>query len=153
MKFKTAYAKHERETAPCVGKSLTHQSEMASCDINRIMHKFEKTGILEHRNNFEGQYGDFLDASDYQTSINQVIEADEMFQTLPAKLRRRFHNDPAAFLEYVSNPENTEEMYQLGLAIRPAEDDKDDPAPPTTKKGSKRPMLKPEPPSDPESED
>jgi len=87
------------------------------CDINSIMKKYERTGILEHRNRFEGAYGDFTSSPEsYHEAMNSVLLADEMFSTLPSKVRRRFHNDPAAFLEFTANPENAEEMVRMGLA-------------------------------------
>jgi len=117
------------------------------CDINTIMKKYEKTGVLEHRNTFEGQYGDFTDApEDYHASMNAVIEADEMFQTLPAAMRRRFHNDPGAFIDFVGNPENQDELIKLGLAKAPPEDVIDDPKPNPPAKAQEPPAGKTEPP-------
>ena len=34
---------------------------------------------------------------------------------LPAKIRRRFDNDPTAFIEFVQNPSNKSEMEELGI--------------------------------------
>lgn len=117
--FRTPYDPHKRFHPNLHGKSLTHQSMAPECDINTIMKKYEKTGILEHRNNFEGAYGNFTEGpADYHESMNAVIAADEMFQTLPARIRRRFHNDPGAFLEFTADPENQDELIRLGLATR-----------------------------------
>lgn len=100
-----------------VGPSLTHQSMAPECDINTIMKKYEKTGILEHRNTFDGQYGNFLDVpSDYHEAMNAVLEANDMFESLPAKVRKRFHNDPGAFIEFATDAENLPEMVRMGLA-------------------------------------
>jgi phage internal scaffolding protein len=137
-KFKSAYQPHERHITKLDEVSLTHQALSAECDINRIMQRFERTGVLEHRNRFEGAYGDFTDApGDYQESMNAVLAAEEMFSTLPAKIRRRFHNDPGAFLDYVSNPDNQDEMISLGLATRAPNEVLDDPATPTPQKSQR----------------
>lgn len=117
MKFKTAYdsdiPRYQFET---VGPSLTRQSSKDECDINRIMLKFEKTGVLEHRNTFEGSYGDYTNTpQDYHEAVNQVMAADDMFQSLPAKVRKRFGNDPAEFVEFVADPDNRDQMQALGL--------------------------------------
>lgn len=142
-KFKTAYASRSRVHPLLNPKSLTHQSMAPECDINGIMKKYERTGILEHRNNFQGQYGNFIDGpADYHEAMNAVIEADEMFQTLPAGIRRRFHNDAGAFLEYANDPDNAEDMVRMGLAERR----EPDPAPPTPKtkpSASKPPSSEP----------
>jgi len=116
-KFKVAYTQYPRVHPVLDPVSLTHQSMAPECDINTIMRKYERTGVLEHRNTYEGTYGDFSDApSDYHESMNQVLAADEMFETLPAKIRRRFHNDPGVFLDFATNPENQDELIKLGLA-------------------------------------
>lgn len=120
MKIRKAYDKHPRFQFSTTGISLTHQSMAPECDVNSIMRKYEKTGILEHRNTFEGKYGDFTDAPmDYHAAANSVLAADEMFQSLPARVRRRFHNDPGAFVDFVGNPENASELVSMGLASAP----------------------------------
>lgn len=131
--FKTAYGRHDRVTFTCDPVSLTHQSMADECDINRIMLKWQKTGVIEHVKEYPGGYGDFTNApDDYQQSMNTVIEADNMFMTLPSSIRKRFHNDPAAFLDFVANPKNREELERLGLATAPPVDliDVNPPTPP-----------------------
>jgi len=145
IKFKTAYQSHKRLHPKLSPKSLTHQSEAPQCDINTIMKKYERTGVLEHRNNFEGQYGNFADGpADYHESMNAVLAAEEMFGTLPARIRRRFHNDPGAFIEFANDPHNQEEMINLGLSKRrSSEDVLDDPStsPKTTPKKATPPST------------
>ncbi|AXL15247.1 internal scaffolding protein [Microviridae sp.] len=144
MKFRTAYDKSKRYTFETNGKSRTHQSMSPECDINTIMKKYERTGVLEHRNTFEGQYGDFTNApEDYHASMNAVIEANEMFDTLPAKVRRRFHNDPGAFIDFVGNPDNKDELIKLGLATKPAEEVIEKSATPPPNKAETPPTPKP----------
>ena len=41
---------------------------------------------------------------------------------LPSSLRSRFGNDPAAYLDFVSNEENKPEMAKLGLLTPEAEE-------------------------------
>jgi len=99
------------------GESLTHQSAKDECDINRIMLKWQKTGVLTHAQNFQGQYGDFTDVPmDYHESINAVIEAEQMFGSLPAQILKKFGNDPGLFLDFVSDDDNHDELVKLGLA-------------------------------------
>ena len=115
--FRTAYGERFRVPFSTDPRSLTHQSEAAACDINAIMAKYEKTGILEHRNTFSGQYGDFTDLpQDYHASMNAVLEAREMFDTLPAAVRRRFSNGPGVFLDFVADKSNGDELVRMGLA-------------------------------------
>lgn len=95
--------------------SLAKQSFAAECDINNILKKFEKTGMVEHVKQHHGHYGDFIDAPDYLTAMTAIVEAQEAFDSLPANVRKRFANDPAQFLEFVHDPDNRDEMQKLGL--------------------------------------
>lgn len=95
--------------------SRTKQSFRDECDINTIMKKYAATGLVSHVKKYGGQYGDFTEFGDYQESLNIIIDAQSMFMSLPAKLRSRFSNDPAVFLDFVGNPSNRDEMVSLGL--------------------------------------
>jgi phage internal scaffolding protein len=95
--------------------SLTKQSEADSCDINKIMGQYEKTGLIPHVNRYQGHYSDLGDAKSYHESMNSVIEAQDAFDSLPASIRTRFGNDPALFLDFVSDPDNRPEMEKMGL--------------------------------------
>lgn len=101
----------------CTGPSRTKQANSAECDINNIMTRFEKTGIIDHVNRFPGGYGDYTGApSDYHEAMDQVVSAQAMFLTLPARVRARFGNDPGAFLDFVADPANEAELVKMGLA-------------------------------------
>lgn len=95
--------------------SLTKQEFADECDINTIMANFERTGEIYTSQTLVPRYGDFSIVPDYQTAQNLVIEAQASFDSLPSKLRERFHNDPAEFLEFVSDERNVDEMRQLGI--------------------------------------
>lgn len=103
------------------GKSTVKQSFKDECDINNIMKKYINYGTLPQMINENAQYGDFVDVPTYHESCNIVLKAEEQFNALPANVRKRFGNDPAEMLAFCSNPENLEEMYKLGLAIKPPE--------------------------------
>lgn len=98
--------------------SLTKQSFADECDINTIVRNFGLTGELPS-NVRPPQYGDFIGVVDYQTALNAVIAADDAFMEMPAEVRARFHNDPASFVDFCSNPDNKDEMLRLGLAVAP----------------------------------
>lgn len=83
------------------------------------MARYEKTGLLEHVNEVQGAYGDFSDIQDYQTSLNQVIATRKMFDTLPAKIRNEFGNNPGVFLDFCEDPNNLDQMVEMGLVPRP----------------------------------
>lgn len=118
--IKDPYGKHYPCDTVISGPSMTHQCFTDECDINNIMAKYERTGLLEHVNRHQGQYGEFIDAPSYQEAQNLIIEANNMFMEIPAAVRAKFENSPAKFLEFVQDPNNLPEMYELGLAIKPA---------------------------------
>jgi len=106
-----------------IGESLTHQSMKDECDINKIMSRWQKTGVLEHVSKYEGRYGDFLSVTDYQSSLNAIMEAQEAFASLPSTIRDHFSNDPSNFLSAFDDPERREELISLGLIEVPIHSD------------------------------
>lgn len=109
---------------------LTEQHHKEACDIYSIIKRADRTGLLDHVNATQGHYGDYTEVNEYQEALNIVIHAQDSFSALPAHIRKRFGNDPGEYIEFVTNPENLEEMQKLGLAI-PAP--KVDEIPPKTK--------------------
>lgn len=97
-------------------ESVVQQSLAAETDINRIMDKYRRGQLVDHVNSHQGQYGDFSSITSYHQAVNQVLEAQQTFDSLPADLRKRFNNDPADFLAFVHDPANKDEMVSLGLA-------------------------------------
>ena len=97
------------------GEDRTKQSFKEECDINNIMARYVKTGVLEFAARHQPQYGDFT-GYDFQTAQDTVAKGKTMFAELPAQIRERFENSPAKFLDFVSNPANEAEAVRLGLA-------------------------------------
>jgi phage internal scaffolding protein len=94
--------------------SLTKQSFRDECDINNILRQFNVTGQLP-AGSVQPQYGDFSGITDYQSALNAVMAAQDSFLQLPAKVRAKFDNDPALFVDFASNEANRDEMKALGL--------------------------------------
>lgn len=113
--FKKAYDKRNRVCPPAGSESMTQQHFKKECDINYILKKYQKTGLVEHVQQFGGRYEDLSQPVDYQTALNIVIEANAAFSSLPSSVRKRFSNNPQEFLEFASNPDNAQEMAKLGL--------------------------------------
>lgn len=97
-----------------VGPSRTQQSFRDECDINNILRKFNATGQLP-AGSVQPQYGDFSGITDYQSALNAVMAAQDSFLALPAKVRAKFSNDPALFVDWASDEANKDEMKALGL--------------------------------------
>lgn len=103
----------------CRDESRTKQSFAKQCDINHIMTKFTRTAGVDFLKKFSGytggQVGDFSKVVDYRSAIEQVRAAEGVFGALPARVRGRFLNDPAAFLDFCQNPANLDELISMGL--------------------------------------
>ncbi len=117
MVFYSAFDRPPRVQSAPVGKSRTKQSFRDESEINNIMARYMKTGIVDHFSQFGSEYG-FASSINFHEAMNVVTKADQMFDALPAELRRRFNGDPAEFLGFVQNPENQEELVELGLATK-----------------------------------
>ena len=100
------------------GPTRTKQSFKDECDINNIMAKYQRTGLIDAVSRIQPQYGDVV-GFDFQFAMDQIVQAQEMFMELPSSWRKRFHNDPREFVEFVGNPENREEAVRLGLIVEP----------------------------------
>lgn len=98
--------------------SMTQQHQKDEVDVNNIMRRYVKTGVIDHVNRNQPFYGD-VPAHTYHEAIEQVRKADEMFLELPSAVRKFFDNDPAQFLAFVQDPANKEDLYTMGLADRP----------------------------------
>lgn len=94
--------------------SATQQSFADECDVNIIMARWAKTGIMPQGSR-QSQFGDFTGAEDYQSAMNAVIAAQNAFDALPANIRKRFENDPAQLLAFINDVNNRDEAISLGL--------------------------------------
>lgn len=99
-------------------KSLTKKADQARSNINNIMSKYHKTGLVPQVQ-AKPIYTDLPPADNYHAAMNMVVETNQLFDSLPASIRSDFKNDPRKFLEFASNPENLEIMADMGLVDRP----------------------------------
>ncbi|WNK14775.1 MAG: internal scaffolding protein [Microvirus sp.] len=95
--------------------SLTKQSCKSECDINNIIKQYQKTGILTHTTPYQPLYTELPPSTDYQDALNTIIQAEDAFNTLPAKVRDHFKNDPASFLAGLSDPALRPQLEEWGV--------------------------------------
>lgn len=100
--------------------TLTKQSFKHECDINHIVKKYDKTGIITHVNKAIAQYGDFTQENEYQEALDLIKTSNHNFMQIPSEIRGRFDNNAGKFLEFATNPDNLDEMVNLGLAVKPS---------------------------------
>lgn len=96
----------------------TKQADKDACDINKIMARYQKTGVLPDLIKKDPMYGDFSDVGTFQEALEKVQLAELQFAALDAHIRKRFENDPAKFLEFATDSKNSAELIKLGLATR-----------------------------------
>lgn len=112
--FRTAYGPKLKISLTSTAVSRTKQSFKAECDINNIMARYQKTGVLDFTQKHEPRYGD-VTGYEFQRAMLTIAHSKSMFAEMPSALRSRFKNDPREFLEYIHDPRNAEEAEELGL--------------------------------------
>lgn len=99
-------------------KSLTNQADLPNTDINLIMARFEKTGLIPGTER-KPMYGDFSEVPDYHTQLSAIRRVEGYMLLLPAKIRNRFNNNPQELIDFLNNPANDGEAVELGLKVAP----------------------------------
>lgn len=106
------FYKRVRQSHPVGGDQLTEQSHEKACNINSIMAKYLKTGLIEHINTNSPQYGDVTGA-DFKAAQDLVAAQRTVFEELPAQVRKELNNDPAVYLDMVMSEEGREELRNI----------------------------------------
>jgi len=101
----------------CEDESLTQQSFTQDADLNVIARRFGLNeiplGTLD-----ASHFRDTTADPDLRDVLEYQRQARDNFMSLPAKLRKRFHNSPNELWQFVNDPENAEEALRLGLLTR-----------------------------------
>lgn len=109
-------ARRDRKLCPTIdcGEGLTEQAHKSTCDINKILADYARTGFMRHAKEHEGKYDD-VSAVDFQEAQFIVANVKNMFEGLPSEIRKEFDHDPAKFLDYAQDPKNGEELAKRGI--------------------------------------
>ena len=108
---------------------MTKQAPLNDVKIGTILERIRK-GEQPPPAAHPSYYGDFSNAGDYQSIMERVAIAQQRFDALPAKVRDRFHEDPAELIEFANDPANLQEAIDLGLLERPQQPQTPPEAPP-----------------------
>lgn len=127
---------------------LTQQSAKDECDINKIIERLKKGADIPNASPNPPRYGDFSSIpTDLRECLMVVRQADELFMSLDAHVRRRFDNDPAKLLDFLNDPRNRSEAVSLGLVEPPTKTEEspvvEAPEAPTADSGGKKAKAKP----------
>jgi hypothetical protein len=95
-------------------RELTEQAHKKQCDMNFILRKYQKTGLIDHVKQHQGRYDD-VSVQDFTEAMHTVSEANQMFESLPSFIRQKVGGTVEGFLDFVQNPNNKEELARLGM--------------------------------------
>lgn len=94
------------------------QSFKDQCDINRILDRAKRTGVVSHLQRHQGTFGDFRNF-DFEDAQFKLAHANSIFYDLGAEVRKEFGNSPAKFFKFASDPANAEKLAQIPELARP----------------------------------
>jgi phage internal scaffolding protein len=97
-------------------ESKTEQSHKSEVDINNIVKRAGAGELIAKVNALQEWTYDDVTNNDFQEAMNAIIKARDTFSSVPSQIRKRFDNDPAQFMDFVRNPDNKQELVEMGLA-------------------------------------
>ena len=110
------YSKYDPQGDPGITfdkPSLTQQHFADEVDINNLISKYVKTGVLPEKQG--AFYADFSSGLDYRETVDFLRATQEDFLALPASTRAHFNNDPGALIDFVNDPSNHSRFAEVGL--------------------------------------
>lgn len=115
--FRTIHSPRIRVTLDCPESDRRTDSSFADeTDINKIVAKYRKTRQLPaSAQAAAARYGDFSQVPDFATMHQKIVAATELFQALPAKVRKEFDHDPGEFIRAAATEEGITRLKELGL--------------------------------------
>lgn len=109
----------KRVVMTCTGETRTNQQFEMEADINFIVQKYMKTGVLPGNSNKVPEYADqsTVGYGDLLASYEAVEKAEVEFAALEPAVRRVCKNDPALFLQMVDTVEGSALLQEAGLDL------------------------------------
>ena len=99
------------------GPGKTKQEFKDECDVAKKLERAQRAGLLDDLLTPKNPlvYADVSNIGSFQEMAQMVRDANAAFESLPAKVREYFDNDPEKLIEFVADKENLEEAKKLGL--------------------------------------
>lgn len=98
----------------CRLKSLAVQDQLNDVDINTIVKRFGVTGKIPVLP-VPPEFGNYEYSGSFHDAMNLVALTNETFDAQPSHIREKFGNDPQKMLDYLNNPDYTDDSIKLGL--------------------------------------
>jgi hypothetical protein len=101
-------------------ETKTEQSHKEEVNINNIVARYagKEELIAKVASLTEFVYDDVTN-NDFQEMMNQMIHARDTFSNVPSQIRKQFNNDPAAFMDFVLDKNNSDQLIEWGLKKAP----------------------------------
>lgn len=111
------YVKHDPVPHEQEDDGRTRQEFADECDINILLARYEKTGVINHYSSGKPEYIDLsIYPGDLAGAMLVMDAANEAFMRLPATIRREFDNDAVQFADFAADAANLDKMREWGLA-------------------------------------
>jgi len=94
---------------------MAQQQYKDSTDVNTIMNKYEKTGVVTHLAKSQGYFKELGEPEDLLDAKMRLIKAERAFDALPAEIRAQCDHNPANFLTMLKDPTKKELLTQYGI--------------------------------------
>lgn len=117
MKARNKFSDRKQVLARHVQDGRTQKHMARATDINNILAKYKKTGVIEHINRAMARYGDFSEYSDVATleNMDKMAKAQASFEMLPAEVRNKFNNSMVGFFSFLEAEENRPTLEKWGI--------------------------------------
>lgn len=117
-----------------VGESMTKQEFATDQDINFIVKKFQKTGVMGGLSHKVPEFADVSNAVTLHEAMSVWDEANAGFASLPSGVRDAAGNDPIQMLEMLDDPDGYAVLVEAGMEMeeRPEPPPKTPPVVPAT---------------------
>lgn len=105
----------------CETPSCTRQEFKKSCDLAQVLKRFAMTpegkeSLAMAQGHAETcQFFDVSSGMTFHTAQSLIADSRASMARLPAEVRARFGNDPAAYLDFVSDPASAPQLREWGL--------------------------------------
>lgn len=117
FKVRSKFSDRVAVIAPEGGESRTQQHFKDEVNINNIIKRYNKTGVISHVQRAQARYGDFTQMADYCENLDMVAKAQQGFEQLPAEVRNHpgIKNSLGNFMEFMKKAENKEQLQKWGF--------------------------------------
>lgn len=116
--FKTYYSTKNvhHKGLTCDDLSKTQQDFLPDCDLDAIVRKFMRTGVIDPGLvKAIGHFMDVTEVTDYASAQRFLASANSMFENLPAHVRHHFNDDPSQMLAFINDASNREAAEAMGF--------------------------------------